>query len=244
MAGGQIAAADIVANNTTLKFYGIDKSDQKNKSAIQSILVKSNDITAATITTLIGTAAMVNNGTTSVDTLPAQIVFSSNEPAIVYFTSNGIEPTVNSDFVDIPTAQASVDGPLIATAGSTFKYFSVDRSANNSATQTTTIAIKPSSDTTPPAVAAKVSGQTLFNNSSVIATSNPVTVNFIASEPVTVYYTTNNSEPTTSSASVPVGSTLQADGPTISLTNTILWYFGIDLANNSSTKIKGTIILP
>lgn len=244
VADGQVAGPSITANNTTLKFFGIDKADEKNRSTIQRILVQSSDTTAAVITATIGTV-VVDSGTTTVAGLPAQVVFSADEAARVYYTTDGNEPSINSpDYRDITSALTPVNGPSITTAGTTLKYFSVDRSANSSAIQTTNVEVAAGNDTTAPEVGANVSGLLLRNDRPVTVASTQVTVEFIASEPVTIYYTTNNSDDLTkSSASVSIGSTLQADGPLITVSNTLLSFFGVDLANNQSSTVEGTIVL-
>jgi hypothetical protein len=242
--GDLVAGPVITDNNTTLKFFGVDKSREKNRSVIQRILIKSSDATPAVITTLIGTATMTASGTTAVSSLPAQVVFSANEPATIYYTVDNSTPSLSSPSVVITAATTSVNGPLITAAGTILKFFSVDRVANSSAVQSTTVTIGSGGDTTTPSVWSLVSGLTFTNSGNISALTNPAPVKFIASEPVTIYYTTNGVEPTTSSPSTTIGESHEATGPTISVTNTVIWFFGIDSANNQSSKVKQTISLP
>lgn len=95
-------------------------------------------------------------------------------------------------------------------------------------------------DTTPPVITATVGGNTFTNNSTTHVSSLPAIVTFSANEAATIYYTTNGSEPTTSSTSV--AATASVVGPTITLTNTILKFFGVDKSANKSATQSGTII--
>lgn len=100
-------------------------------------------------------------------------------------------------------------------------------------------------DSTPPTVSATISGQSLFNNHTTHVSNLPATVTFSATEAATIYYTTNGSEPTTSSASVDLVS-ISATGPSITLTDTILKFFGIDKSakKNQSATVTSTIKTP
>lgn len=101
-------------------------------------------------------------------------------------------------------------------------------------------------DTTAPAISATVSGKPLFDNRTTHLSSLPATVTFSANEPATIYYTTNGSDPTKSSASVDIPSTnSSATGPSI-ITDTILKFFGIDKSTkqNQSATITTHIKSP
>jgi hypothetical protein len=99
-------------------------------------------------------------------------------------------------------------------------------------------------DTTPPVIIATISSSTFQNaSSSTVHTSAlPASVTFSANEPATIYYTTNNSEPTTASASVEFSSA-PVSGPSISVTNTVLKFFGIDKSENKNTSATKTITI-
>jgi len=102
-------------------------------------------------------------------------------------------------------------------------------------------------DTTPPVVTATISNTTFLNSSSstVHASSLPATVTFSADEPATIYYTTNGSDPSTTSPSLEFSAT-PVQGPGISVTNTVLKFFGIDKSKNlnKSTTKTVTIVSP
>lgn len=129
----------------------------------------------------------------------------------------------------IAKAILAVAAPLIiAACGSNFEWFPAVQ------------------DTTAPTVTAQISGIQIFNNSSTHVSTLPANVIFFANEPATVYYTTNGSEPTASSASVAITSAGGSTGPSISVANTILKFFGIDQSDNKnkSTTQTNTIKSP
>jgi len=102
-------------------------------------------------------------------------------------------------------------------------------------------------DTFAPTVSASIAGKSIFNNSTTHVSALPQTVTFSANEPATIYYTTNGSEPTTTSASVNIATgNASTTGPEISITNTVLKFFGIDKATapNQSATVTGTIKSP
>ena len=102
-------------------------------------------------------------------------------------------------------------------------------------------------DTTPPNVTATIAGNSIFNNHTThVTTGLPATVTFFVDEPATIFYTTNNDAPTTSSPSVVIPSAGSAAGPVISVSSTILKFFGIDSsANKNSSAIQtSTIVSP
>lgn len=100
-------------------------------------------------------------------------------------------------------------------------------------------------DSTPPAVNATISGKSIFNNQTTHVTSLPATVTFTSSEAATIYYTTNGTEPTTSSTAIDFVSA-SVSGPSITVTDTILKFFGIDKSakKNQSATITSTIKMP
>jgi len=102
-------------------------------------------------------------------------------------------------------------------------------------------------DTFAPSVSANVAGLSIFNNRTTHVSTLPQTVTFSANEPATIFYTTNGSEPTSTSPSVNITSgNASATGPSISITNTVLKFFGIDKATapNQSPTVTGTIKSP
>lgn len=102
-------------------------------------------------------------------------------------------------------------------------------------------------DTFAPTVSASIAGKSIFNNATTHVSTLPQTVTFSANEPATIFYTTNGSEPTATSASVNIATgNASATGPSISVTNTVLKFFGIDKATtpNQSATVTNTIKSP
>ncbi|NVN98031.1 MAG: hypothetical protein HXX17_01820 [Geobacteraceae bacterium] len=100
-------------------------------------------------------------------------------------------------------------------------------------------------DTTPPTVTATI-GSTIFTNSTTyhktIPPSVSVTLNGtdIGSAPVTIYYTTNNADPTTSSASFTTSGSVSIDKNTLLTDLTSPWvlkFLGYDTVSNKSSII-------
>lgn len=106
-------------------------------------------------------------------------------------------------------------------------------------------------DTTPPTVTATVASSSspnastaLFNNRTTHLPSFPATVTFSTDEAATIYYTTNGSTPTTASSSVKASTSASVTGPSITVTNTVLKFFGIDTLSNKSSIQTSTIVSP
>lgn len=101
-------------------------------------------------------------------------------------------------------------------------------------------------DTFAPSITASIAGKTIFNNRTTHVDSFPATVTFISDEAATIYYTTNGSNPSTASPSIVASKNISATGPAITVTNTVLKFFGIDTAvpGNPSTVQSATIVSP
>jgi YD repeat-containing protein len=141
------------------------------------------------------------------------VTLSANETATIYYTTDSTIPT---------TSSAVYSAPLTISATKTLKYFAKDLAGNVETikAQTYIIDTNPSITTATPGGGSYTSAQT---------------VTLSANEPATIYYTTNGTDPTTSSSvySAPL---------TISATKT-LKYFGKDLAGNAETvKTQNYII--
>jgi hypothetical protein len=101
-------------------------------------------------------------------------------------------------------------------------------------------------DTTPPAVSASIAGNAIFNNHTTHVATLPANVIFTATETTTLYYTTDGNTPDTSSPSVDISSSSGVTGPSISVSNTVLKFFGVDHSDNKnqSSIQTGTIKSP
>lgn len=55
-------------------------------------------------------------------TLPATIIFTSDEPAVIYYTTNGADPTTETPtFATIATANGAAAGPTISSTDAILK---------------------------------------------------------------------------------------------------------------------------
>jgi peptidoglycan/xylan/chitin deacetylase (PgdA/CDA1 family) len=131
------------------------------------------------------------------------VTLIANEPATIYFTLDGSTPTVNS------TVYAS---PLHIASSTVLKYIGKDNSGNISPVSHDDYVI----DTIAPTVNASPLGGSYINS---------VSVSLSPSEPATVYYTTDGSNPT-------LASSIYAN-PIQITANTTLKYFAKDTAGNN-----------
>jgi len=132
------------------------------------------------------------------------VTLSANEPATIYYTTNGTAPT---------TSSTVYSGALSITSTTTPRYFAVDSTGNSEAVQSQVYTIV---DVTAPVTTASPSGGTY---------TGTVSVTLSASEPATIYYTTNGTAPTTSSA-------VYSGALSIASTTT-LQFFAVDSAGNN-----------
>ena len=138
------------------------------------------------------------------------ITLTMSEPGTIYYTTNGTDPTITSPVYTTPLSISST---------TTLKYIASNLAGNLSPIYTQTYTI----DTINPTASANTTGG-FYNNTQNITLS--------MSEPGTIYYTTNGTDPTTSSS---VYST------TVSIsTNTTLKYLAVDLAGNKSPVYSQT----
>ena len=132
------------------------------------------------------------------------ITLSANEPASIYYTTDGSTPTAAS------TRYAE---PILLGASMTVKYLGVDAASNASDVGQQAYVL----DATPPGVVASPAAGTYPIGQQITLTAN---------EPSTIYYTTNGSTPTT-------GSTKYTGPITLSAAMT-LKYLAVDTSNNAA----------
>ena len=127
-----------------------------------------------------------------------------SQPGTIYYTTDGSSPTTSSTIYTYP---------ITINSNTTLEYLAVDLVGNQSPVYTNTYTI----DTTVPTASSNPSGG-LYN------TIKNVTL--AMSEPGTIYYTLDGSDPTISSS--------EYTNPININSNTILKYLAVDLAGNKS----------
>jgi len=99
-------------------------------------------------------------------------------------------------------------------------------------------------DTSGPTVTASIAGTTSFRNNTTHVSTLPAAVTFTADEAATIYYTTNGSDPTVASSSITASANTPTSGPSITITSTILKFFGVDSLANASSITRTTVVSP
>ncbi|MTK64581.1 MAG: M6 family metalloprotease domain-containing protein, partial [Methanobacterium sp.] len=132
------------------------------------------------------------------------VVLTMSEAGTIYYTLNGETPT---------TSSSQYTGPITINNTTTLKYLAVDQVGNPSQIYSQLYTI----DTKAPYLSATPSSGTYNINKTVIINMN---------EYGTIYYTLNGTNPSNKS--------YRYKGPIIISNNTVLKYFGVDLAGNPS----------
>ena len=133
------------------------------------------------------------------------VVLTMNEAGSIYYTLNGETPT---------TASTKYTEPITNTNTTTLKYLAVDMAGNPSIIYSQMFTI----DTKSPYLSVTPSGGIYNINKTVVIKM---------SEFGTIYYTLNGTTPSNKSQ--------RYFGPIIISKNSVLKYFGVDLAGNPST---------
>jgi hypothetical protein len=184
-----------ISSTTTLKFFGKDAAGNSGNVVTQDYVIDSSVpvVAASPIGGTFGPAG-------------TSVTLSANEPAVIYYTTNGATPTESS---------STYSSPIPISSTTTLKFFGKDAAGNSGNVVTEQYTI----DTIAPIVTPSPPGGTFGpSGTSVTLTAN---------EPSTIYYTTNGATPTESSSTYSTA---------ISITSTTtLKYFGKDTAGNSGT---------
>ena len=149
------------------------------------------------------------------------VTLAASKPSTIFYTTDGSTPTTSS-----PSGPSPITGITIST-NSTIKFFAKDSQANVGPVGSASYAI-----VAPPTVSASPVAGTYNHTQSVTLSAS--------SKPSTIFYTTDGSSPTTSSAKGPSPLSVTID------TNSTLKFFAKDSLGNTSPTVTGvyTIIIP
>jgi hypothetical protein len=150
---------------------------------------------------------------------PPEVTLTASEPSTVYYTLDGTVPT---------TASASGDSPVtfaVPAAGGELRFFAVDEAGNEGSPRSELYivdSLAPTTTATPPAGA--------YQGVDVVVLE--------ADEAATIYYTTDGTDPTTSSASGPSPVTIAdiVDGR-------VIRFFAVDHLGNSETIKEASYVV-
>jgi Chitobiase/beta-hexosaminidase C-terminal domain/FG-GAP-like repeat len=145
------------------------------------------------------------------------ITLSANEPATIYYTTNGSVPTRSS---------TAYTGPITLNSGFTLRYIGVDAAGNASAPAQQAYTV-PTVDTTAPVVTATPDGGQYSVGQQITLTSN---------EPGKIFFTIDGSTPTTGSPVYTAPITLTAAFT--------LCYFAVDAVGNASALASQNYSVP
>jgi hypothetical protein len=187
---------------TTLKYYAADLAG--HNEAVKTTVYIINDTTPPV------TTASHAGGSYAT---PQTITLTANEPAVIYYTTNGLDPTISA-------TKRIYTGPLTLSISTTLKYYAQDLAGNNETFSTANFTIKPPVTT-------------IFPPGGTYAA--PVSVTLTANQPATIYYTTNGLEPTTAS-------TVYSGALTVSVSTTLKYFAKVTGGASESVKTVVYII--
>lgn len=105
------------------------------------------------------------------------------------------------------------------------------------------VSLSAAAETDLPVIKAMVASTTLDQSTSNHVTL-PLTIIFTADQPVTIYYTTNGEEPTTSTTSYSIVANANSEviGPTINSYDNTLFAIGVDATGSLTTLLTYTFV--
>lgn len=193
------AVLNLSQGKTSLMFYAVD--DDGNQGQTQTATY--------TIDTTIPTVTANPAGSTFSTAISVNLTTTDNSATTTYYTTDGSDPRVSS-------TRKEYTGPIQINSTTTLKFAAVDAAGNWSPEYSQTYTI---SDTTKPVVNATPSGGSYYA---------PQIVVLKASETANIYYTTDGSDPLTSTTRIHYTSPINIES------SKTLRFVAIDLAGNIS----------
>jgi len=181
----------IISEDAALKYFSVDNAGNREITKTQAYTIVDTSIPATT-------ARLISD-------VAQQVILTTNEPAITYYTIDGTTPTTNS---------LVYSNPIEISYDITLNYFSVDNGGNIESIKTEDYKFL---DIIAPKTSASPVGGSYKTGKAIMLTLS-------ANEPATTYYTLDGSEPT-------ISSTTYTDPISIS-SDTALKYFSIDVSGN------------
>lgn len=199
-----------LSSNVVLTFFGIDPVGNEGTITSETYLVTVPDTTPPTVSASPGGGVFGASGTT--------VSLTASEPATIYYTVDDTIPDTNSPVYD---------SALAVYSATTLQFFGVDASGNTGSIVTETYTI----DSSGPVITASPSGGLYASSQSVVLTADE--------SGTMIYYTTDGTDPETSSPAY--------ENPVTVASDLTLKFYGIDLHGNVgpvSTEIYDIDIAP
>ncbi len=207
------SAPVVLSQNTTLKFFSVDKAGNAETAQSQTFVVERD--TAAPTTTATPAGGTYKD---SQSVVLACTDGTGSGCSATHYTTDGSEPT---------TSSPRYTAPISIAANTTLKFFSVDTAGNAEAVRTETYVI----DTVAPTTTATPAGG-LYNASQSVTLA---CTDGAGSGCAATHYTTDGSEPTTSSPRYTAALSLAS--------NTTLKFFSVDTAGNAEAVHTETYVI-
>lgn len=199
----------VIATDTTLKFFAKDTAGNMETEKLEIYVID----TTPPVTTMSPGEGSYAAGT-------YEFTLTADEPATIYYTTDGSIPTTSSTQYSVPFSISST---------TTVKFFAVDTAGNIEIIQSKLIII----NSTPPSTTANPTTGLYNANLSVTLTA----VDDYTANP-TIYYTTDGTTPTTSSTSGTSPLTLPAINST-----TDVKFFAVDSVGNTEAVNTETYVI-
>ena len=162
-----------------------------------------------------------------------EVTLSANEPAYIYYSIDGNDPSVGGSDTKVGFTTVSVTN--IPAGTTVLKYFAIDLFSNKSAvfSETYVVDVVLPNDVDPTIITAEPAGGTYYSIPQVTLSAN---------EPAYIYYSIDGNDPSVGGSNTKVGFT-PVMGINIPAGTTVLKYFAIDQLSNKSAVFSETYVV-